>query len=40
MLLRWLRIFFNLLGANMTSKIVFVNLDTAKRLFLKKICVD
>jgi hypothetical protein len=31
--------FFQLLGANMTPKIVFANLDTPKA-FLEKICVD
>jgi hypothetical protein len=39
MLVQWL-IFFQFLGANMTPKIFFANLDTPKRHFLEKICVD
>jgi hypothetical protein len=34
------RKFFQFLGANMTHKIFFANLDTPKRHFLEKICVD
>jgi hypothetical protein len=34
------KIFFQILGANMTSKIFFANLDTPKRHFLEKISVD
>jgi hypothetical protein len=32
--------FFQVLGANMTPKIFFANLDSPKRHFLEKICVD
>jgi hypothetical protein len=39
MLVQWLKI-FQFLGANMTPKIFFANLDTPKRHFLEKICVD
>jgi hypothetical protein len=39
MLLQWLK-FFQFLGTNMTPKIFFANLDTPKRHFLEKICVD
>jgi hypothetical protein len=31
---------FSIFGANMTPKILFANLDTPKRHFLEKICVD
>jgi hypothetical protein len=40
MFVQWLKIFFQFLGANMTPKIFFANLDTPKRHFLEKICVD
>jgi hypothetical protein len=39
MLVQWL-IFFQFFGANMTPEIFFANLDTLKRHFLEKICVD
>jgi hypothetical protein len=39
MFVQWL-IFFLFLGANMTPTIFFVNLETPKRQFLEKICVD
>jgi hypothetical protein len=39
MLVQWLK-FFSILGANMTPNIFFANLDTPKRHFLEKICVD
>jgi hypothetical protein len=39
MLVQWLK-FFQFLGANMTPKIFFANLQTPKRHFLEKICVD
>jgi hypothetical protein len=39
MVLQWLKN-FQFLGANMTPKIFFANLDTPKRHFLKIICVD
>jgi hypothetical protein len=39
MLVQQLKI-FQFLGANMTPKIFFANLDTPKRHFLEKICVD
>jgi hypothetical protein len=39
MLVQWLN-FFQFLGANMTPKVCFENLDTHKRHFLEKICVD
>jgi hypothetical protein len=32
--------FFQFLGANMTPKIFFANLETPKRHYLEKICVD
>jgi hypothetical protein len=32
--------FFSILGANMTPKNFFVNIQTPKRHFLDKICVD
>ena len=32
--------FFQFLGANMTPKIFFANIQTPKRHFLEKICVD
>jgi hypothetical protein len=39
MLVQWLK-FFQFWAANMTRKIFFANLDTPKRHFLEKICVD
>jgi hypothetical protein len=39
MLVLWFK-FFQFLGANMTPEIFFPNLDTPKRHFLEKICVD
>jgi hypothetical protein len=39
MFVQWLK-FFQFLGANMTPKIFFANLDTPKRHLLEKICVD
>jgi hypothetical protein len=39
MLVQWLKL-FQFWGANMTPKIFFANLDTPKRRFLEKICVD
>jgi hypothetical protein len=40
MLVQWLNSFFNFLGANMTSKKLLANIQTPKRHFLEKICVD
>jgi predicted Na+-dependent transporter len=40
MLVQWLKIFFQFLGANMTPKNFFANVQTPKRHFLEKICVD
>jgi hypothetical protein len=40
MFVQWLKKFFNFWGANMTPKIFFANLDTPKRHYLEKICVD
>jgi hypothetical protein len=40
MLVQWLKIFFQFLGANMTPKKFFANIQTPKRHFLEKICVD
>jgi hypothetical protein len=39
MLVQWLK-FFQFLGANMTPKNFFANIQTPKRHFLEKICVD
>jgi hypothetical protein len=40
MFVQWLNFFFQFFGANMTPKIFFANLDTPKRHYLEKICVD
>jgi predicted Na+-dependent transporter len=40
MLVQWLKIFFQFLGANMTPKNFIANIQTPKRHFLEKICVD
>jgi hypothetical protein len=40
MLVQWLKIFFQFLGANLTPKIFFANLETPKRHYPEKICVD
>jgi hypothetical protein len=40
MLVQWLNFFFQFFEANMTLKIFFANLDTPKRHFFEKICVD
>jgi hypothetical protein len=40
MLVQWLKFFFQFLGANMTPKNFFANVQTPKRHFLEKICVD
>jgi hypothetical protein len=40
MLVQWLKFFFHFLGANMTPKNFFANIETLKRHFLEKICVD
>jgi hypothetical protein len=32
--------FFQFLGANLTPKIFFANLETTKRYYIEKICVD
>jgi hypothetical protein len=34
------KFFFQFLAANMTPKIFFANLETPKRHYLEKICVD
>jgi hypothetical protein len=39
-LVQWLKFFFQFLGANMTPKNFFANIETPKRHFLEKICVD
>jgi hypothetical protein len=39
MLVQWLK-FFSIFGANMIPKIFCANLDTPRRHFLEKICVD
>jgi hypothetical protein len=39
MLVQWFKI-FQFLGANMTPKNFFANVQTPKRHFLEKICVD
>jgi hypothetical protein len=40
MLVQWLKIFFYFFGENMTPKHFFANIQTPKRHFLEKICVD
>jgi ABC-type uncharacterized transport system permease subunit len=40
MLLQAVKKFFQFLGANMTPLKFFANLDTPKRHFLEKICID
>jgi hypothetical protein len=40
MFVQWLKICFNFSGQNMTPKILFANLDTLKRHYLEKSCVD
>jgi hypothetical protein len=40
MFMQWLIFFCQVLGANMTRKNLFANLDAFKRRFLEKICVD
>jgi hypothetical protein len=40
MCVQWLTFFFQFLGANMTPKMFFANMETLKRHFLEKICVD
>jgi hypothetical protein len=40
MLVQWLKKIFQFLGANMTPKNFFANIQTPKRHFLEKICVD
>jgi hypothetical protein len=39
MFVQWLK-FFQFLGANMAPKKFFANIQTPKRHFLEKICVD
>jgi hypothetical protein len=39
MFVQWLK-FFSIFGANMTPKIFFANLETPKRHYPEKICVD
>jgi hypothetical protein len=40
MLVQWLKKKFQFLGANLTPKMFFANLDTPKRHYPEKICVD
>jgi hypothetical protein len=39
MLVQWLK-FFSIFGVNLTPKIFFANLETPKRHYPEKICVD